>query len=82
MNQQSLSFIENIEIIFHWTKLYEDKVNVFIDEEANIFQVYDLQRTQLFLFVKNPEENVSDGKKETVSVTIFKKWPFANEFRI
>ena len=82
MNQQSLSFIENTEIIFHWTKLYEDKVNVFIDEEANIFQVYDLQRTQLFLFIKNPEENVSDGKKETVSVTIFKKWPFANEFRI
>ena len=25
---------------------------------------------------------MSNGKKETVSITIFKKWPFANEFRI
>ena len=23
-----------------------------------------------------------DGKKETLSITTFKKWPFANEFRI
>ena len=25
---------------------------------------------------------MSNGQKETVSITIFKKWPFANDFRI
>ena len=25
---------------------------------------------------------MSDGKKETISITTFKKWPFANDFRI
>ena len=25
---------------------------------------------------------MSSGKKETVSITNFKKWPFANDFRI
>ena len=25
---------------------------------------------------------MSNGKKETVSITTFKKWPFANDFRI
>ena len=24
---------------------------------------------------------MSDGKRETVSITTFKKWPFANDFR-
>ena len=32
--------------------------------------------------LKDPEENMSDGKKETVSITTFKKWPFGNDFRI
>ena len=28
------------------------------------------------------QENMPDGKKETVSITTFKKWPFANDFGI
>ena len=33
-------------------------------------------------FPPEPKRNMSDGKKETVSITTFKKWPFANDFRI
>ena len=36
----------------------------------------------MFLFLKHPEENMSDGKKETISITTFKKWTLANDFRI
>ena len=36
----------------------------------------------VFFFLGDPEENMFEGKKETVSITTFKKWPFANDFRI
>ena len=35
-----------------------------------------------FVLLRDPKENMSDGEKETVSITTFKKWLFANEFRI
>ena len=31
--------------------------------------------------MRDPEENMSDGKKETVSITTFKIWLFANDFK-
>ena len=33
-------------------------------------------------FLRDPEENMSDDKKETITITTFTKWPFANDFRI
>ena len=57
-------------------KVYVYKVNVFIDAETNIFQVYYtvFVKDLIVFFLRNPEENMSDGKKETVSITTFKKW--------
>ena len=37
---------------------------------------------ELNSFLRNPEENMSDDKRETVSITNFKKRSFANDFRI
>ena len=36
----------------------------------------------MFLFLRDPEEKMSDGKEEIVSITTFKKWPFTNDLRI
>ena len=36
----------------------------------------------MFLLLKDPEENMPDGKKETVNITTFKKWPFVNDLGI
>ena len=57
-------------------KVYVYKVNVFIDAETNIFQVHYtvFVKDLIVFFLRNPEENMSDGKKETVSITTFKKW--------
>ena len=41
-----------------------------------------MQRTSFFLFVRDPEQNMSGGKKETITVTTFKKLPFMSDFRI
>ena len=41
-----------------------------------------MQRTSYFLFVRDPEQNMSGDKKETITVTTFKKLPFMNDFRI
>ena len=39
-------------------------------------------RDLILSFPLGPRRNLSDGKKETISITTFKKWPFANDFRI
>ena len=55
-----------------------------MDGETNIFQVYYivLARDLILSFPPRPRRNMSDGKKETVSITTFKNWPFANDFKI
>ena len=37
---------------------------------------------RFFHLLWDPEENMSNGKKETIFITTFKKWPFVNDFRI
>ena len=58
---------------------------IFLQMERDIFFQFPIQYlrvTIFFLFVRDPKENMSDGKKETVSITTFKKWTFADNYRI
>ena len=46
------------------------------------FIIYSICEGLILSFPLGPRRNLSDGKKETISTTTFKKWPFANDFRI
>ena len=39
-------------------------------------------RDLILFFFRDPKENMSNGKKETISITTFKTWIFADDFRI
>ena len=61
------------------------KVNVFIDGERKYLFLVSyrvLVRVLIFLFLWDLEENMHNGKKETASITTFKKFKFADDFRI
>ena len=46
------------------------------------FFIYYLRRTSFFLLLRDPEENMSNDKRETISITNFYKMSFTNDFRI
>ena len=51
-------------------------------QKANIFQVYYIVFGRVFIlsFPPRPKRNMFERKKETVSITTFKKWLFTNDF--
>ena len=65
-------------------KNYVFKVNVFIDGERQYFSrlLYSIcEGLNSFFSSKTQKKIMSDGKKETVSITILKNGLFANDFR-
>ena len=52
--------------------------------ETNILKVFYIAfaRNLILSFNLRPIEDMSNDKKETASITTFKKWSFANKFRI
>ena len=65
------------------TKLYVYKC-FYRWRETNILKVYYIAfaRNLILSFSLRPIEDMSNDKKETASITTFKKWSFANKFRI
>ena len=65
-------------------KPYVYKANVFIDGQTNIFKVYYkiFARGLIVSFFSKTQKKICDGKKEKISITTFKKWPFMNDSRI
>ena len=58
------------------------KANVFIDGERQILLKFPIcERLNTFFSYETQRKKRSNGKKETVSITTFKKWTITDDFR-